>query len=234
MNTANRRQRKPRGEPRGCCGLARACGAWTLTLPFLVWAGAHAAEPLGSTNDLPALLPPRAELPPGFWESYGGWVVFGGVFALVFAAGALWLWLLTRRRPPVIPAPAVEARRALEPLEHHPETGAVLSCVSQVLRHYFSAAFFLPPGELTTAEFCRALPQRVAPEVSREVTEFLQECDRRKFAPASPDKPLGAVATASKLIEQAEASRDAIAAAPPPTPALPPTLARDGSHPSQP
>ena len=50
-----------------------------------------------------------------------------------------------------------------------PEDGALLSQVSQILRHYVVAAFDLPPGELTTAEFCRAIAghARIGPELVR-------------------------------------------------------------------
>lgn len=178
-----------------------------------------------TSDTLPALLPPRGELKPGFWELYGGWVICGSVFVLAFIL--LLTWALARRRPPLIPPPEYEARRALEPLAQQPESGALLSRVSQITRHYFSAAFRLPPGELTTSEFCRALPATVDPGFSTEVTDFLRECDRRKFAPAAPSTPLGAVATASRLIEKAEALRQT-----PPVPA--PTGAASQSLSAQP
>ena len=66
---------------------------------------------------------------------------------LLLALVALAVWWLTRPKPPVVVPPEVQARQALEPLRQQAEDGAVLSQVSQILRHYVSAAFALPPGE---------------------------------------------------------------------------------------
>jgi len=150
-------------------------------------------------------------MPLAFWEQYGLWVVLGGVAVLALAgAGA---WLLTRPKPPVVVAPEEQARGALEPLREKPEDGALLSRVSQVLRHYVTAAFHLPPEELTTAEFCRAMSGqgRIGPDLSAALSEFLRQCDERKFSPPAPTPPLSAVAQALKLIEQAQARRAALA-----------------------
>ena len=57
--------------------------------------------------------------------------------------------------------------------------------VSQVLRHYLTVAFSLPPGELTSAEFCLLIGEdkAIGPELAADVTGFLRRCDERKFAP---------------------------------------------------
>jgi hypothetical protein len=157
-------------------------------------------------DDIPPLRPAHGEMPPTFWEQHGLWVVLGGV-ALLALAGA-GVWLLVRPKPPVAVAPEEQARRALEPLREKPEDGALLSRVSQVLRHYVTTAFNLPPEELTTAEFRRAIAgqDQIGPELSAALGEFLRQCDQRKFSPpAKPEPPLGAVAQALKLIEQAQA-----------------------------
>jgi hypothetical protein len=106
----------------------------------------------------------------------------------------------------------VAAHKVLAPLANQPENGIVLSRISQVVRRYFCAAFGLPPGELTTAEFSRELEGRgqVGAALSTAVNAFLQECDRRKFAPSPPPAPLGAAGLAARLIDQAEARRAAI------------------------
>jgi hypothetical protein len=170
----------------------------------------HGQSNLVSEEEIPALRPPRGELPATFWEQYGLWVVLGGILLLVIMSGVI--WLVTRPKPPVIVPPAVVAREALEPLKQKAEDGLVLSKVSQVLRRYVAAAFGLPTGEFTTGEFCQELrsQERVGSELSSEVSVFLQECDRRKFAPdsaAAPVLPPGAVTRASRLIDQAEARR---------------------------
>jgi hypothetical protein len=184
------------------------------TFGFRIWMGLFvllyagrvpaATNPI-SADDIPPLRPPRPELPPGFWEQYGGWVVAGGAVLLCLLAGMV--WLLFRPKPPVPLPPATQARKELEPLGRQPEDGALLSRVSQVVRHYIGAAFGLPPGELTTGEFCRVLAgaEQVGPQLSTAVGDFLRQCDQRKFAPAPALPPLGAVPRALQLIETAEA-----------------------------
>jgi hypothetical protein len=91
----------------------------------------------------------------------------------------------------------------------------VLSRVSQVVRCYFSAAFRLTPGELTTAEFRQALEaeMEVPLELAGKVMGFLRECDQRKFSLSQPVAPLAAVGQARQLIEEAEAHRAVLRAA---------------------
>jgi hypothetical protein len=173
---------------------------------------ATAAPLLASTNtisadEIPALRPPRTEMEPTFWEQYGAWPVVGGL--LVLAIVGVGLWLLLRSRPQAPIPPATQARHDLEPLRNQPETGLLLSRVSQVLRHYAAAAFGLPAGELTTTEFASAIAgqEQVGPELSGAMSQFLRDCDQRKFAQLPPPQPLGAVDQAANLIELAEARR---------------------------
>ena len=155
-------------------------------------------------DQIPPLRPPRGEIPPGFWEEHGLSIVAGSALALVFLGVAG--WLLTRRKPPPPPAPETLARQALVRLRRRPEEGLLLSRVSRILRRYLVAAFGLPAEELTTAEFCAVLShnQPVGPELSAGISEFLRRCDERKFAPAAPQPPLGAVERALALIEAAQ------------------------------
>lgn len=171
-----------------------------------VWAAVTNAA---ASEAIPPLRPPRAELPPPFWEQHGGWVAAGAAFLVVLALAAL--WLLLRRRAPVEPAAALVARQSLAPLRALPEDGLLLSRVSQILRRYVGAAFDLPAGELTTTEFCRALGTReeAGPEISNRLEGFLRDCDLRKFAPSAPLPPLGAVDQAAELIDRVETLRAA-------------------------
>jgi len=188
----------------------------TLALPL------PAASPT-STNDIPPLRPPHAEIPPSFWEQYGLWVVIVAVLLLALVCAAA--WFLTRPKPPAIVPPEVQARQALEPLRQQPEDGALLSRVSQILRRYVIAAFELPPGELTTTEFCGAIAGhgQIGPELSAALSEFLRLCDQRKFSPPAPVPPFSAVAQALKLIDQAQTRLAALTgpAAPPTTGVVP-------------
>jgi hypothetical protein len=181
---------------------------WLLTLcvvaPRALFAATtNAARP----DEIPPLRPPHAEIPPTFWEQYSLWVILLGV--LLLAALGVAVWLLLRPKPPEVVPPEVQARQALEPLRPQPEDGALLSRISQVLRHYVATAFDLPPGELTTTEFCRAMADHssMGAELSAALGEFLRQCDQRKFSPPPPAPPLSAAAQALKLVELAEARR---------------------------
>ena len=173
----------------------------------------------GETNDIPKLRPPHPEIPPTFLEQHGMQMVIAGLALLGFVA--LVVWLVTRPKPPIIVPPEVQARQALEALRSAPADGAALSRVSQILRRYIIAAFQLPPGEITTTEFCRALTNHssIGPEFATAATEFLRNCDERKFAPTPPPPSApGAVVQALTLVEMAEGRRAQLrATAPNPT-----------------
>jgi len=162
-------------------------------------------------DEIPSLRPPHAEIPPTFWEQHGFWIVVLGALGLALVGVAI--WVLTRPRPPVVVPPEVLARGALEPLRQQPENGLLLSQVSQILRRYMAAAFHLPPGELTTADFIGAVTDqgRAGPGLSAALSEFLRQCDQRKFSPPAPAPPLCAATHALKLIDQAQARLAALA-----------------------
>jgi len=180
-----------------------------LTLSLLAVPPSFASTNTPTNGEIPALRPPRPEMAPTYWEQHSvGVVVCVGLFLALIGVA---IWFLTRPKPPVVVPPEVLARKALEPLAQRPEDGALLSQVSQILRHYVSAAFDLPPIELTTTEFCRAIAghEQVGPELSAALSEFLHQCDQRKFSPPAPAPPLSVVAHALKLIDQAQARRTA-------------------------
>jgi hypothetical protein len=113
--------------------------------------------------------------------------------------------------------PVVRARRALEELRDEPESGLVLSRISQVLRRFVLDEFSLPGGELTTAEFAQLVESNsgMEREFVSSLIEFLRHCDERKFAPAAPapSQPATAVPRALELIRMAEVYRQWVAAA---------------------
>jgi hypothetical protein len=99
------------------------------------------------------------------------------------------------------------------------EDGRILSRTSQVLRHYVAKAFGLPPEEMNTTEFCRAIAgqERLGTQLSQAIVDFVRLCDVRKFAPPAaipppiPNAPpVSAVQQALRLVEQAEARRSAL------------------------
>ena len=181
--------------------------AISLSFVLLSFPGSLLAFTNSRPNDIPPLRPPRKEMPPTYWEQRGGLVVVSGVVLLgVIFAG---IWFARRARPQVTVPPEVQARAALEAIRGQPETGAVLSTVSQNLRHYITAAFDLPPQELTTTEFCRVVAhnESIGPQLATAISEFLRRGDQRKFAPSADAQPLEAVPQAFRLIEMSEARR---------------------------
>ena len=160
-----------------------------------------------STDAFPKLFPPYSEIPPTFWEQHGAATLILSFIGAMLLGLAVWLWL--RPKPKVALPPSVQARNELETLRLRSEDGSLLSEVSRIIRRYFSNAFQLSPGELTTAEFCRALA--VTPSVDAElagsVSEFLHRCDEQKFSPGNSALPLNAVQQALTFVETAEARR---------------------------
>jgi hypothetical protein len=177
-------------------------GGFSPWLAILVAFSASAQD----ADKIPKLAPPYPELPPTFWEQYGNSIIIGGIVLVLLVAVGLWLGL--RKSPVAIVPPEVQARNELQALKAIPEDGAILSKVSQALRRYFIAALGLPPGEYTTAEFCRVINgnEKIGVELSDSVTAFLRNCDENKFSPASAT-PLSAVARVMDLIERGEAIR---------------------------
>jgi hypothetical protein len=188
---------------------ALRAAAWLVLLPFAALAD----------GDLPPLQPPHSDLLPTFWEQYH-WAVVAAALAALALLVLLIVWL-RRPRPTVIIPPDVIARRALEALRGQPENGVLLMKVSGILRRYVIFACGLPPGELTTAEVCRAVAERAQfnPELADAITNFFRQCDERKFAPAPPASDLGAVSGALALLEKIEQRRrELLTSTPPPIP----------------
>ena len=191
-------------------------GCWLLLgFEFLEFALLAQTNP-ATSDDLPPLRPPRPEIVPSFWDQHQLAIVLAIIVFL--AAVCAGVWILLRPKPPLLPTPAARARAALEPLRGQPETGLLLSQTSRIIRSYFAAAFHLPVGELTTTEFCRLLQNgnQITPELSAALSEFLRQCDLRKFAPLGPLPPMGAVSSATELIQQAEVKRAALLSSPGP------------------
>lgn len=182
-------------------------------------AGARRAFARIPTDEIPPLSPPLPEIAPTAWEQFG-WVLWILVpLLLVMVAAVVWL-VLRPGKPPVLLAPAGQARVALQALQSQTETGEVLSQISQVMRRYLVNAFWLSPLEMTTHDFCELVrgTEKIDPGLAGSVAEFLQAVDQRKFAPATMQPPLGAASRALELIELAEGRQLAL---PQPTSANP-------------
>jgi hypothetical protein len=138
-----------------------------------------------STNALPPLSPAYPPMPPAFWEQHGPAILIGGCIFLTLAA--IVLWMIFKSRPQRALPPEVVAREALAQLLRRPEDGKVLSEVSQILRGYVIAVLGLPPAKMTTAEICEALASQeiIGAEAVQSISNFLRECDERKFSTAA-------------------------------------------------
>lgn len=153
-----------------------------------------------ATNALPTLLPPYGQMPPTFWEQHRTAVLVGS-FVLLALVSAVVLKILKQRPPPVLP-PVTIAGEALAKCGTRPEDGKALTEVSHVLRRYVCATLGFPLGEFTTAEFCRELErnEKLTPELTRAIADFLHACDERKFSPAISSAPLNAAGRALQFI----------------------------------
>jgi len=185
------------------------CSVFVFAAVFFAADGLYGQAP---TNTLPALAPPYSEIPLTFWEQQGTTVFVVGVTLIVLAV--LILWKLFQPRPAVILPPEFLAREALEKLLSQPEDGKRLSEVSQTLCRYVIAAFELSPGEFTTTEFCAELAgsEKIGSELAQTISDFLRECDGRKFSPAGSTAPFNAATRAMGLVDLAEKRRRPIPA----------------------
>ncbi len=192
----------------GCSLWDVRCGMFPLMiLLLLITRPLHGQTGAADKSGPLKLLPPYGELPPTFVEQHASSMILVGLAAIVVMA--LVLWLIGRSQSKNIISPEEQVRQALASLRQQPEDGAILSRVSQVVRHYFIAAFQLPAGEFTTAEFGRLLSGRdqIGAELAVTAIDFLRACDAQKFSSATASVPIKAVDQALNLIERAEQRR---------------------------
>ena len=202
------------------------CSAFDVRRSMFVFAAILFAVPRlfaqASTNALPALAPPHGEIPPTFEERFNPATKSGQAIIIFFVVLAVLLFFVIWKKlhplpPPTLP-PEIVAREALAKLLRQPEDGKLLSEVSQILRRYVIAAFELPPGEFTTGEFSDSLTssEKIGAERAQTISNFLRECDERKFSPASQPVSLNAASRALELValvENATHRQDACATA---------------------
>jgi hypothetical protein len=175
---------------------------------FLLSIGLGIGTAMAATNsesdEIPPLRPPKTEILPSYWDEHRSGLILAAAALLFVTFIIVWMILRPRRQPVV--SPEAQARKELDHLLGQPETGALLSHVSQIIRRYVSSAFKLPVAELTTAEFSQTISsnEAVGPGLAAEISEFLRACDRRKFAPASDAPPINAVPRAIDFITQSE------------------------------
>jgi hypothetical protein len=191
----------PHHRPIRCSAFGVRCSVFLFSLFLLTTPPGFGQS---ETNALPKLLPAYAPMPPTFWEQHRMAVLAGGLILLALAAVVIWK-ILNPGPQPVLP-PAIAAREALAKCRARPEDGKVLSEVLQALRRYVSAVFEFPPGERTTAEFCDELKrnEKITPQLTGEISDFLRACDERKFSPANSSAVLNAADRALEFIDLIE------------------------------
>jgi hypothetical protein len=158
-------------------------------------------------DQIPKLKPPHGEIPPGFWEQYGVWVI---VAALVLVYLLTWvIWLVMRKRKPTIIPPEVEAKDALAAIRDRSEDGETLAEISRIVKIYFVRAFNLPTQEHTTAEMSVLAreSEQIGPGLGQNLGAYLTELDRRKFAAGTETAGRTALEQAEELIQAAEGRR---------------------------
>ena len=159
-----------------------------------------------STDDVLPLRPALSEIPPTVWEQHGVLIIVLSSLGVVVLGASLW-WLLQPKSPVPVPV-EVQTRNELELLRLPTEDGKTVSRISQVLKHYVAVAFNLPPGELTTTEFSRAVAgsEKVGGVLAASVSDFLRQCDAQKFSPVGAVQA-SACSRAIELVEQGERRR---------------------------
>jgi hypothetical protein len=158
-------------------------------------------------DQIPQLKPPHGEIPPGFWEQYGVWVI---VAAMIFVYLVTWgIWLLMRKRKPMNTPPEVEASESLAAIRGQPEDGETLAEISRIVKIYFVRAFNLPRHEHTTAEIAILVreSQQIGPGLGQNLGAYLTELDRRKFATGTQISGRPALEQAEELIQASEDRR---------------------------
>lgn len=131
----------------------------------------------------PKMIPPKGEILPSFWESYG-WLA-----ALLISAFALILVFISRKRVPapfVTPSPDAIARQRLAELPNRPSTPEDALKIAHALREYLIAVFFITGEAMTTEELLPLLARQrgLAPNLLAQIETLLRDCDHIAFSTA--------------------------------------------------
>lgn len=130
-------------------------------------------------EQLPPLRPPRAPLPPGFWETDAPWWIAFGLVAF-----SLLLLLISRalRRSAPAPDPAAIAVRELGALVDAPDTPDTAGRVATALRAWLAARHDPAHPGRTSAEWVDLLRARSLPEPAVQgLSELLAACDHARY-----------------------------------------------------
>lgn len=145
----------------------------------------------------PRMVPPKGELPPSAWETYG-WLG-----ALVISAIALFVFFMARKRVaalPPAPAPEIIVRQRLAEVPTRSATPEDALKMAHALREYLIAIFFIPCEAITTEELLPLLDRQrgLTQEFRAEIKTILRDCDHIAFS-TTPHR-----GQATPMIEQAK------------------------------
>jgi hypothetical protein len=103
--------------------------------------------------------------------------------------------------------PEEAARHDLQALKNHPGDPQLLTKVTHVIRRYLARSFGLPPDEMTTSEFCRALEQqpKAGSALAERAAHALRAWDEQKFSPAPSTATTDPLREAGTIIDAGQA-----------------------------
>jgi Domain of unknown function (DUF4381) len=120
------------------------------------------------------------EIPAPPVADYSAWWIAGGVIAFLALAYLSWKWWKKSHTPPTAYAIALQALKAL-PLDRPDESFA--NDVSAILRRYIQQRHSIAATQRSTEEFLAEISNDSTLGTQQEkLREFLQSCDRAKFA----------------------------------------------------
>ena len=166
---------------------------------------------------MPVQLPPLPEGPSlknvrGPIELNGGYeswqIALAVLTILLIAAGAIWLYLRSRSRPPAAIPPIEVARAELNAATQATGDERFALLCAYAVHRFLATEFKLPAGSKTSAEFSASIP--LEDEAKARLVDFLNACDGVKFAGQTLSKAQRSeiLDTANSLIEETQKKED--------------------------
>lgn len=156
-------------------------------------------------------LPPLPEGPAlenvrGPIELNGGYetwqIALAALAVLLIAAGLIWLYLHSRKKPAALIPPEEAALAELNAASQAADDERFALLCANAIRRFLASKFNLPANSQTSAELGASLP--LDEEEKSTVLHFLESCDAVKFAGQglSEDQRIELLNTAKELIQK--------------------------------
>lgn len=107
-------------------------------------------------------------------------IALAALALLLIAAGAAWLYLRSRRRPPVAISPIEATRAELNAAKQATDDERFVRLCANAVRRLIAAEFKLSATSQTSAELCASIP--LEDKAKARLVDFLNVCDGVKFA----------------------------------------------------